>query len=1028
MKRTENENGNESVVTESPAGSVELKKAASPPPVLPKPGKQKPALSQSAMHPPPPPVQSQTQAASPGTPRGKAPPPPVRSSSVVKTATSDESPVVSPATQHKVRGRMASSESEEGKTSEPPSPTAKSIGRRPSRVAPPPPAMMKTQSPVFSPTRKTESPILVAKTAVGEGSTSSSGTVSPILSPSHPLSSPLFPRSPATVGGGGEGVDKTDRPMLNKIRQKIAEKKDVEEKKDVLAEVEEESKEECAAGSRGSRLAEIRKRLATQKKSSDASALPPRAPPSDTVPPPLAPREVPNTPAPPTSEKPSLRILAPRELPNAANPPTSEKPPRRQRSLAPSPPSLPPSATPPLASTPPDFTPPAAYLPALPSKLKQDDDDISEAPPVPVRTPAMLETGPKPKPKPRSKKSDYTNVVLEGSEPGEPAVAAENTIARAVPTVTEATATVPKATATVTKATATVTEGAQKTDKPKKSTKGSFFSWSSKDKSVSPKKVLSPKREKIQKKKANTSPSVSPEKKPSSLEKATAAAAARSRANFLNMRVRPLPPLPGHNVDPSTLPDHSEDDYEQFSLGTMDDSYVNYPKPLTLPTRSELGASSVRRWSSFGSNDVHTTSTSRSVRSVDVPDYIDGYVNTEGVPRQASGKALVGIDRRPLPKIPLDHSEQKDSQDSRAEKEEDEEEKNEKNDYDYPDIHGALMFRNVSATMEWMERLKEKAKVDNMPSSISSLLYDGAQARLKKTTTTTAATETLLNRNEEDGLCRTYSNASSDYVPMAGNVEGDYVNNPHTSSWLPPRAAGPSPLARPLLQRQQQQEEEEKQYAADDISVYMNLPTPEKRPVHSATLPKKFPTAAMLFTTNKNVSRPEVTSHATTEASNTIDGAKVPPEKLPKPKRKVDSPPRVLALENNKEETPQVLQGNQFDADYQNIESLPSERSISDPETEPKVPPAKLPKPNRSVDSPPKVSALENEVDDTPEEGWASPLQGNQLFDADYQNIDCSQSLPASSHAALLESPTLARRASDWDAALPPRNVRRPLN
>jgi hypothetical protein len=686
--------------------------------------------------------------------------------------------------------------------------------------------------------------------------------------------------------------------MLSKIKQRIAEKKEAvspkevdalgenktealkEEKEPVVSKEAIASKEAAASKeavaskeaqeeSSGKRLAEIRKRLATQKISVSAPA------------PNAVPASSPTTPLRPTSDANSFSL--PPLPPRPSSPGVQRHP-----------------------ESPAAVDKPAPTLPS-PSSLPPKVD--SDPPAIPTRT----SVGPKPKPKARSVKAKYSNVVPDLNSTSNETSPSKSPVEADV---------------------------SPKNVKPKKSIFGLKEKLVS-SKGSKEKEKTSPKK-KVQKKREDSkSPNSSPEKKAQSSPKK------KGRANFLNMRVRPLPPLPGHSLaGHSSQPDHDEDDYERFS---MDDSYMNYPQACLIPAREvpASSASSVRRWSSFGSTDAHSTTKKIHSQSVDVPDYIDGYVNTFGAPMASSSKGPVGIDRRPLPRIPTQEEKQDEEADKEKKRERVEEEDGVDRDYDYPNLHGAIMFRSGAATKEWMKRIVDKAVVENMPKGIASLLHEGAQQRL--------TTVPLKDQNEDAGLGRTYSTGSCDYVPMDG--EADYVNDPSTSSWLPARAVSSVPATAKELQSEQ--------YAEDDITVYMNLPTPSPQHHISATLPRR------------------------------------PPQVTASPVMNTKTSPAPVS----------------------------AKRMTKSQSEDPRVPPAKLPKPQKGVVSPGQVSALETK--ETPR-GWISPSQSNQLLSddaaADYQNIDLSQSLPVMSHGAF-GSPTLATPtlAADWDAnsQLPPRNIRR---
>ncbi len=171
---------------------------------------------------------------------------------------------------------------------------------------------------------------------------------------------------------------------------------------------------------------------------------------------------------------------------------------------------------------------------------------------------------------------------------------------------------------------------------------------------------------------------------------------------FMNMRERPLPQIPGE-IDSNfeEPPDHTAEDYEQFELGQVGMQYYanmsndpahNYERmghqpPVPLPGRTAIG---VQRAHSFNPGDklrmldpIRSNhgrsnfdplpippSSPRSTEKSGVPDYVDGYVNTE-LPMQLPTKG------RELPVAPSVQQQPSSI---------------EHPDYDYPDLrqHGFL--------------------------------------------------------------------------------------------------------------------------------------------------------------------------------------------------------------------------------------------------------------------------------------------------------------------------------------------------
>ena len=838
------------------------------------------------------------------------------------------------------------------------------VTRKPSRVAPPPPANgsrgRRTSSSSSSSSSadhtQTRSPELVPKSpaAATHGSPKtrsytvaqanrrsksedinsitppSSGSASPRLTgqrtPSEtgargPTSPSASPKARATISVGGSNSQPPPRPMLSKIKQKIAEKKELE--------------------------------AASTTTSPPPTSPPPTSPPP-TSPPPVSPPATELSPGAGgggTGDTPKRLSEIKRRL--AEQKQVSQQPPP-----PPSPSKLP--ATPPADLAPP--TPPPKLIPPVAPKLAPAAATGGQNIDTPVSLPPRTVS----RQPPQSQGSDSTVANSSTTEAGTRTAAAR-------------------------------TKDQKQEDKEVDSdaSKKRFRSIFGKKKNVAEVSTKQPSSNKSPKRAA----SVSPERK------------VTTRAKFLNMSVRPLPALPSivSMGDRAVSPSHTEHDYEKF----MDDNMVSKYPPRSAPsvpslsaeapspsTSSATSASPVRRWQSFNVQDTKRGGVLPQISGPpppplpphrskkNVPMYIEGYVNSDGIPMPAPLPPRGGdIDSRPPLEVPAEPPADAPDQPDGPEPEEPLESDDEAHEYDYPNLCGAGIFRSLPAKKKWFAKLEKRIREERID---TSLIYNGAQQRVK-----------ALRTEDVDIRSRTVSDASSDYVPMDGSARDDtYVNYNAQTLPMPPRhrdgGVGQThpPDSAPT----------ERQYAADDISVYMNLPVPDK-PTVTASLPPR--------TLKRHQEQPPPTSSSSSSSAVTDNVAPaMPPSTTERPAPQAPPPPAPK---------PKML------------------RTASDNiATTTTAPPTVLPKPTRTKPHPPTtmVAAIASQLSG-PSPGWRSPNQSSEQSPTeppqqpDYANFDVSQSLPASSGVStkqLLQGQ--GRRVSDESlcSKLPPRDILRHKN
>ena len=519
--------------------------------------------------------------------------------------------------------------------------------------------------------------------------------------------------------------------------------------------------------------------------------------------------------------------------------------------------------------------------PPLSPQLRSEDmvelDTIineEEPPPIPVRTPAMLEIVEKPA-SPKKKKANYTNVEIT-HEKKEPA---------SLPPPPP-----PPPTA--------------KQEEKKKKKSSNYPRTVLKKLMPDRKEQKEESQTKKQKSKDTTSPKGSPTKKAN--ESPTKKSPTRKQPNkriksetvtnrprptsgpshvkrpvFMNMSKRPLPEIPGQ-FDGEEPPEHDADDYEQFDLGQGVPCYANYESmdhgPVQLP-----GRAGIQRAHSFNPGDTHRTHIERanfnrlpipptSQRPIGtsrscIPDYVDGYVNTD-IPNQ------LPMRNRPLPETPSESSAQKmSSEDDRP-------------DYDYPDLRRTI-FMNPSST----RTLPSRGRNAHSPLTQSSW----ASSQQHQNTSLSESTSDMRDRSD------------SDYVPMASalTMDDSYINWETINDIRNHAGISEHGQQQQILPPRGGQGRAHITYAADDMATtYMNVP-------HDNTSPRRFPFQDELARMRQQLQpaqdiRPGIslnkqctTSVTKKPSSSSVDGTSLAPSPKPKPKPRQRSATTAGALDQD---------------------------------------------------------------------------------------------------------------------------------
>ena len=466
-------------------------------------------------------------------------------------------------------------------------------------------------------------------------------------------------------------------------------------------------------------------------------------------------------------------------------------------------------------------------------------------PPLPERTPDMFKALPTANPNVRAR--DYFNVQLPSPSAKEQAThkpAAPVDSSTVTPNPEEAARPGPKkkkGSYLLTKVKKEDKTAQGETTSPTKKVSSKKEEPAKTKEQKSPTKRASTKSEESTTKKEHTSPikkvfKTSPVKYPFQKIKNKSQASSKkkdsevqTKAKFIVISNRPLPTLPGHSPNPSAVPKHTDDDYEDFGFDSVEVGYENYPQ---LPREAVISSRFHRSQSQEPEIKIHSAPATpiiqgksqtmgRSSRPVPSqvspqhPYYIDGYVNSDNLPELSST-----FHDRPLPSRPPPAVGGKTKSDD--------------SDYDYPDLRLAGAFSSIPAMRAAMAKYElskksfRKPPVESQRTQGSSSL-GGARTHLMGDS----------GRDDDDNFRdRTCSDASSAYVPMDGWFDdgGAYVDSiPQPSlvdveQLLPPRsqvlksasdhdiAAGKGGAGAGG----------EGQGMEEFGTVYMNLPMPEK--------------------------------------------------------------------------------------------------------------------------------------------------------------------------------------------------------
>lgn len=278
------------------------------------------------------------------------------------------------------------------------------------------------------------------------------------------------------------------------------------------------------------------------------------------------------------------------------------------------------------------------------------------------------------------------------------------------------------------------------------------------------------------------------------------------RADFVE---RPLPELPGqYNLN--SVPDHTDADYEVFGVENAELDYVNHQnlskdimasgKDRLVRSRSQEPVESrstlstpttLLKGHTLGRRECDRRSIPTLQTPTECPDYIDGYVNTDKLPLVSSRPQLaLPFDEDRSPALPL----RKHSPD------------NEDNlHYDYPDLHvvGAFARKSVSAKLR---------KFNVSPS------HGQGVGRLDR-----------VSKVDDD----IHNDSGSGYVPMGSNsaiIDASYVNsdsiqNVLSDMGLPSRTLHRSTSEHNIVTGEDTSGKEEED---ETCNIYMNLPMPER--------------------------------------------------------------------------------------------------------------------------------------------------------------------------------------------------------
>ena len=411
--------------------------------------------------------------------------------------------------------------------------------------------------------------------------------------------------------------------------------------------------------------------------------------------------------------------------------------------------------------------------PPLPPPLKKEDVmaldnglDEEEPPPLPARTPAMLEEA---SPKKVAKKPNYTNISLVSANNTKEVI----TLPPPPPPITNKKESSKKKTSNYPR---TVIKKLYKKERTPEPTTGKKTKTKDKE-STSP--VGSPTKKSKDSPTRKSPTRKSPAKKDKNIKGSNAESATNKshptdgpagvrKPMFMNMSKRPLPQIPGERKSDDDEPEHTADDYEQFDLGMippMTSYYANYGpngiqpvenKPLT--SRMTAG---IQRAHSFNPGDRSTersnfdpipTPAGVSRRSVGMvsgthADYIEGYVNT-------SLNSTLPMRGRPLPQAPDDKAAKKKSSEG------------DNLDYDYPHRRNFIMAHTLPTRGKNAQGLSSKHPGDGASRAWGNDGYPKIQQRqnVSRSESVDADTSDCLD---------------PDYVPMASiglTMDDSYIN------------------------------------------------------------------------------------------------------------------------------------------------------------------------------------------------------------------------------------------------------------
>lgn len=314
-----------------------------------------------------------------------------------------------------------------------------------------------------------------------------------------------------------------------------------------------------------------------------------------------------------------------------------------------------------------------------------------------------------------------------------------------------------------------------------------------------------------------------------------------SRANFVVMAARPLPEIPGQSRKPDAVPDHTEEDYEEFVFDNIDIDYENYPQlpkdifvkkgkaercrseePMESKSAPSTPAMQMKS-STLGRQENSGRPVPARQTSSEYPDYIDGYVNTNQPPIHRDP-----VSSRPLPRIPFSSKVTSGKDDWSTE--------GDNLDYDYPDLRLVGAFPNLPARQAALARVWKSQKLRDSLSTTSS--SDGSSVDrvgggissvgdVISASGDGASVGDMLEEQFRDRMCST---TSSMYVPMAsGTLDDSYVNSETIQSLISGHKLPSRTMHRSASEHNIGAiiDDEKEEQVEETSTVYMNLPMPE---------------------------------------------------------------------------------------------------------------------------------------------------------------------------------------------------------